>query len=213
VRGRGHDLRRRAHRPSDRQRKRRGARAFRGERVRRFVVFHVRNYRTRGDIAGWKAVEVAFQVPLHLPLRLDDEAEADRGARPACQQADPEGARVPQRIQRARTSAQFAQALRCPHQMVGFFARGVLELAPERRIRGGERLGAIEGLRAYLADVVDAHEGAGEATLCTLKLAARRRCLGRRARCMMRADKRPQGGIGDGDQAVKGSHARVFSIA
>ena len=43
--------------------------------------------------------------------------------------------------------------------------RGLLELAPQRRVGRGQRLRAVERLGADLADVVDAHQGAGAAPL------------------------------------------------
>ena len=88
-------------------------------------------------------------------------------------QADAEGARVPERIEQARAGAEFAQALGGPGEVVGFLARR--PAANWRRSAGfarRQRLRAVERLGADLADVVDAHQGAGLAPLGVARAAA-----------------------------------------
>src|SRR5450755_380026 len=95
------------------------------------------------------------EVPFDLALGLDDEAKAGGIAHPPGHEADAEGAEIPDRIEQARTRAQFAQALRGPGQMVGLVGGSAYELAPQVRVRRGKRLRTVERLGTNLADVVD----------------------------------------------------------
>src|SRR6185369_2364580 len=102
--------------------------------------------------------EVAMQMLLDLPLRLDDEAQAQRVARAAREQADAKGAGVPERVEQAGAIAEIAQPLLGPRKMIGLVASRRLEVLPQSRITRGQRLRGIERLRADLAHMIHAHE-------------------------------------------------------
>ena len=66
---------------------------------------------------------------LDLALGLHDEAQADGIAGTPGQQADAEGAGVPERIEQAGTGVEFLQALARPGEVIGLLAGGLLELS------------------------------------------------------------------------------------
>ena len=80
-------------------------------------------------------------------------------------QTDREGARVPEGVEQTGASAELAQALGGPGEMVGLLAGGLLELQAQAGIGRRQRLRAVQGLRADLADVIDPHQCAGVAAL------------------------------------------------
>ncbi|MNY23962.1 hypothetical protein D3C86_1576500 [compost metagenome] len=95
---------------------------------------------------------------LDLALGLGDEAQAHAVTGATGQEADGERARVPDRVQQARTRAEFAQALGAPGEVVFLLARGGIHLRPHRRGARRDLLRLVQGLGADLADMVDTHQ-------------------------------------------------------
>ena len=106
-------------------------------------------------------LEMARQVLLDLALGLDDEAEAgrvaERGRRrrpmpnaPQYQSGLSRLGRAPSSRSRSAVQARWSVSSR----------GGLGELAAQRGVGRGQRLRAVERLRADLADVIDAHQGA-----------------------------------------------------
>ena len=94
-------------------------------------------------------------------------------ARPATRPM-PKAPGVPERIEQARPGAEFVAGARRSRRGGRSPRRRPLELAAQRRVGRGQRLGAVERLGADLADVVDAHQGAGLAPLGVARAARRR---------------------------------------
>jgi hypothetical protein len=101
----------------------------------------------------------------HLALGLDHKAQAGGVAQAPSQQTDAKRAGIPKRVQRAAVSAQLAQALLGPGQVVGFFARRFLHLLAQQRAAGTDRLRLIQRLGTDLAHMVHPHQGAGQTAL------------------------------------------------
>jgi len=154
---------------------------------------------------------MAGEMLLDLAFGLGHEAEADCITGTPGDEPDAEGARIPERVEQALVGAEFAQALACPREMVGFFARGPFESAAQRRVARAQRLGAVECLRAHLADMIDAHQCARQPTVSVGqrgRLAARR---SRSLRVACAADG-AQRLVGGGQQFVeeRGGRGRHF---
>src|SRR5713101_141248 len=131
----------------------------------RFFVSHGFDERARPGVFWRKAIEMAFEVPLHLLFRLREKAEVPIIAEPPGDAADREGAGVPERIEHAPPPAQLGDSLRAPGEVIAFFPRRLFELRLQRRIARGERLALVERLRADFAAVIDPHEGGGALAL------------------------------------------------
>jgi len=202
VRRRGHDTGGRAHAPAYCSRESRCPGFLGTDRMRGFVRLHLLHEGARGRILAGQAIEVALEVLFDLPFGLDDEAQAERVTRPPGKQSEGEGARVPERIEKAWSSVEFAQALTGPSEVVRLFTGRLFELLPEGRIAGDEGLRAVEGLRADLAHVVDPHQGPGEAPGSVVERPWRADRRRRRPCRVICAGQRAQSGICGGNDSV-----------
>src|SRR5713226_338012 len=97
------------------------------------------------------------EMLLDLALGLGEEREIPLVAEGAGQGSDGERSGIPERVQQARPAAELADALGAPGEMVFLLARRLLERSPRRRVPRREALALVEGLRAHLADVINAH--------------------------------------------------------
>src|SRR5882762_5655489 len=93
----------------------------------RLVRAHRRDDGARALVGGRQPLEVPGQMLLHLALGLGEEREVPAVAERARKGADGERARIPQWIEQARASAELADALGAPGQMVLLFLRRLLE--------------------------------------------------------------------------------------
>ena len=162
MRDGGHHPGRQAHQPAHRRRQWRATTVQGVVGVARLVFLHLRHDGARGGVAGRQAVHVAGQVRLDLALGLDHETQAQAVAAQAPgQQTDAEGAGVPERVEQRGAVAQLVQALARPGQVIGFLARGGVQVAAQLGIGRAQRLRRVKRLRAHLADVIDSHQRAG----------------------------------------------------
>src|SRR5436190_16193557 len=120
----------------------------------RLVAAHRADDRARALVRRWQLAEMTGEMLLDLSLGLGEERQVPAVAERASERADGERARVPQRIQQARSAAELADTLRAPGEMVFFFARGLLERRARVRIARRQRLALVERLRADLTDMV-----------------------------------------------------------
>src|ERR1700758_2346655 len=95
--------------------------------VRNLLRPHGFKYGTATAVAHRESAEVLVQVPFHLALRLEDEAETRPVARQRRERTDGEGAGIPERIEEARPCAELCKAGLAPRQMIVFRARGFIE--------------------------------------------------------------------------------------
>ena len=125
------------------------------------VVAHLLDDRARRQVVGRQALEVARRGGARPAARSRRRSRGPRRRRPAPPARPITKAPAYQsglsRLGRAPSSL---QALGGPGEVIGLLAGGRLELPAQRRVRCRERLGAVERLRADLADMVDAHQGA-----------------------------------------------------
>jgi hypothetical protein len=125
------------------------------------VGLHLVDDGARGGVGLRQAVEVAGQVLLDLALGLDDEAQAGAVAQPPGQQADAEGAGVPQRVEQAGRSPSSSRRC-CVQARWSVSSRAACSSAGAAPGRArGQRLRLVQRLGADLADVVDPHQRAG----------------------------------------------------
>ena len=87
------------------------------------VAAHLRDDGPRRQVGRGQALQMAFEVVLHLAFGLDDEAQADPVAQATGGQPDQERTAVPERIEQARTVAELAQSLLGPREVVDLLAR------------------------------------------------------------------------------------------
>ena len=135
----------------------------------------------RREVIGRQAFQVAFEVMFDLALGFDDEAQAQAVTQPTRGQSDQEGAAVPERVEQAGAVAQFGQALLRPREVVDLLACRLRHLRLQFDVVGGQRLRLVQRLRTDLADVVHAHQGAGQPPVFRTQFGRRRRCARRRA--------------------------------
>ena len=122
---------------------------------------HLVEYGTAACITRRQTHQVLVQMALHLPLGLDHETKARAVSCGSSENADSERAAIPQRVEQARSRAQFLQSSFAPRQMIGFFFRGAQQKVPRRIRTGYQRLAVIESLGGNLACVVYTHERCG----------------------------------------------------
>src|SRR5439155_16633480 len=89
---------------------------------------------------------------------FDDKAQARAIADKARADADRKRTGIPQGIDKAGPAAEFRQAFLGPCQVILFLARRLQEARTGIGIAGSDSLRLLQGLRAYLARVVDAHQ-------------------------------------------------------
>jgi uncharacterized OsmC-like protein len=122
CRGR-HHLGRAAHRPAHGQRQGR-APACGGLGMAAFVVLHLGHDGTRAAVGRRQASRWPARWASTWRSVSTTKPRLTRVAQPPGQQADAEGAGVPERVEQAGTVAQFVQALLRPGQVVDLLARG-----------------------------------------------------------------------------------------
>jgi hypothetical protein len=199
----GHRLGGQAHGQLRRGRQCHGTGSARSERVTGFVFHHALHDGTGGVVAGGQSLQMAVQVLFDLPFGLGHEAQADARTQPARKQPDAEGACIPKRVEQTGAVAQFLQSASRPGQVVGFLACRPLELALQSSIVRGQRLGVVQRLGAYLADMVDAHQRGRQPALlgCEFRgIAIRRR--GATARRDIGSGQRAQRVVGAGKDLI-----------
>src|SRR4051812_18019387 len=106
-----------------------------------------------------------LEMHLHLPLRLDDESEADAVPEAPCHKSEAERTRIPEGIEQRRARTELVEARLGPREMVGLLACRVLEMLAQCVIPGGGRLCRVERLRADFAHMIHAHQTRGLAPL------------------------------------------------
>jgi len=127
------------------------------------ISTHCLKYGTAAGVILWQSREMFIEMTFDLPLGFDDEAETHAVAQQSGRGADREGARIPERIQQARTGVELLQPCLAPGEMVGFFVRRFQEQGAGGGGAGYQGLAVVKRLRCYFARVVYAHEGGGVA--------------------------------------------------
>ena len=95
-----HDLGRELHGFGDGLGQRQSAGFLRVCRVLGFVLFHLIHHRARRQICQWQTMHMLLQMRFHLPLGFNDKAQTEFVATELSSQVtQPEGARIPQRIE------------------------------------------------------------------------------------------------------------------
>ncbi len=130
-------------------------------RVMDFIVPHLLDHGARKLIIGRQPIQVAVQMLLDLAFGLGHETQAHAIAGTSGQQPDGECAAVPEWIQQAGTAAELLDAGLRPRQVVGLFARSLLEHRAQGRIARRQRLGVVQRLGADFTDVIDPHQRRG----------------------------------------------------
>lgn len=103
-------------------------------------------------------LHVQVQMPFHLPLGFCNESQAAPVTRKAGDNADGEGARVPQGVQQAGAVIQFTQPLLAPGQMVRFLAGSLFQQGAGARVAGHQCLPVIKALGRDFAGVVHPYQ-------------------------------------------------------
>ena len=169
----------------------------------RFVFLHLLHDGLRGRVGRRQLFQMRMQVLFNLTFGLDHEAQAHRIASTRRQQPERERAGVPERVQQARVRVEFPQPLLGPRKVIGLLARGVRELSSQCWVARSERLGAVQRLRAHLADMIDTHQRARQATLFVVERGAgnmRHRACARR---VAGTRERAKGDIGGTENGVE----------
>src|SRR5258708_2050198 len=145
---------------------------------------------------------MAGEVLFDLTLGFGEESEI-----PAVTQ-DPGGhperkrSRIPQRIEQAGASAELADALRAPGEMIALLPGGALERRARPVLPRHQRLAFVQRLRAYLAHMVDAHQRRGMDPGCFGEPGIGKRLRGRWPPGIVNPGERAQGPVETGDQPV-----------
>src|SRR5207237_5940577 len=98
--------------------------------VLRLVAAHGGDDGARALIRGRQRVEMSAEMLLDLPFGLGEECKVPAVAERTGERADRERARIPERIEQARASAELPDALGAPGEMVLLFPCGLLERRP-----------------------------------------------------------------------------------
>ena len=165
MRGGGHDARRQAHHCAHRLGHGRSTQRLSAIGMPGLVALHLLDDCPRTDISHRQSLEVTREVTLDLTLRLDHETERVTITETPSHRTEQQRATVPDRVEQRGPRAKFRQTLTGPGEMIALFCRRLLEKRLQARISAGGRLTFIQGLSADLADMIDAHERAGLATL------------------------------------------------
>ena len=78
------------------------------------VLLHLIHDLPRPPVLGGQAIQMRGEVLFHLPLRLDQEAQADLVSQQPGQAAEREGTAVPERVQQAGAVLEFIQTVARP---------------------------------------------------------------------------------------------------
>src|SRR5664279_5680860 len=101
---------------------------------------------------------MALQVRAYLTFCFGQKSQIPFVAQCSSQCAKRQRSRIPERVEQTQASAQLIHTVRSPGQMFGLLPSRVLEFLLNQRITRSECLPLIQGLGAYLAGMVDAHQ-------------------------------------------------------
>jgi len=146
---------------------------------------------------------MAVEMSLHLTFSFGHETQAPRIPQSAGNEAEPESAGIPERIQQRRPITQIVQALACPGQVIGLFVRSFKELSAQAWIARHGCLGCVKRLCTDFSDMVDSHERAGLAALFLVHLSGSLGRDGHGSRCVRASKKGAQSRICCGENGVK----------
>ena len=108
----------------------------------------------------------------------------------------------PERVERARSAAELANALGAPCEVVALFAGGGFQQIASRRVAREQGLPAVQRLRGDLAGVIHAHQGRALATFFGRQVGVGEASGGRGTGCGGRRGKRPEPLIERADQSI-----------
>ena len=128
-----------------------------------FINPHLFQNRLAAMIVSRQLLQVRFQMAHHLMFGFGNKAQAPAIAGQTGGRTDAEGHGIKQRIEFARRTAQFAQPILAPGQMILFFAGGLLHGVTHMGQAGGAGLSLIKRLGTDFARVINAHQ-AGDMT-------------------------------------------------
>ncbi len=122
------------------------------------VLLHPLDNCARTLIALGQPLEMPGEVLFDLPLGFGHKAKAQRIAGPRGKDANRKRTAIPQRVEQTSATTEFLDSRLSPGKVIRFLAGSAFEQTAQLRILRGECLRVVEGLRAHLADMVDAHQ-------------------------------------------------------
>ena len=102
---------------------------------------------------------MAAQVSFHLTFGFGDKSKAGAIPHQGRERANAERAGVPQWLEHAGSTAEFAQAGFTPGEVIGLFACRIDHELTDFRVPGEQRLGVIQRLSGHLARMINPHQG------------------------------------------------------
>src|SRR4029077_15820605 len=106
----------------------------------RLLLLHCLDDHARSGIAACEPLDVALQVFFDLALGLREKAAVAPAARAPCPKPQRERARVPNRVQQAQPTAEFAHPVGAPCQVIALLARRLAQGLLDRRALRRESL-------------------------------------------------------------------------
>ena len=123
-----------------------------------FLIAQLFNDGSTTRIFRRQIIEVAFEVLNDLALGLGDEAQAPLITENAAHRTNRVSTGVPEGTEFAWFFAEFLDALLTPRKVIVLLGGRFLHLLFDTRVPGNRGMTLVQGLRRYLAGVIDAHE-------------------------------------------------------
>lgn len=122
-----------------------------------FLIAHLFNDGAAPCIFRGQAIEMAFEVLNDLAFSFGDEAKAPLIAENAAHRTDRVSTGVPEGTELAWFFAEFLDALLAPGKVIVLLSGCFLHLLFDTCVPGNRGMTLVQGLRRYLAGVIDAH--------------------------------------------------------